>query len=203
MDPDLSQQGVGIPLWLLAAGAIAVAMGFVFALILWRAFRPNRHGPLIGQEDLSIDIAALRPVGPPPNARRLEFYGKPVRVVVLVMAPLGRGTIMPSNEVISQALDDLVPGLMSMVNVHQPIFRRWPAQLSWHGFAQSFFANMRLPGDRKGKDTPWCSIAGKLEAGGQPILAGMVLCADEANTLSQVVAEHPGQWHDVLRVRRE
>lgn len=190
------------PLWLATVAAGGCFAGLMLLLLLWRAFRTSPATPQGDDQDLSIDIAALRPGGPPPNARQLEFYGKPVRVAVLVAAPLGRGAILPSNDVLRESLDDLIPGLMSAINAHQPIFRRWPAQLSWHGFTQAFFTNMRLPGDRKGKDTPWCSIAGKFEAAGQPLLAGLVLCADEPNNLSQFVAEHPGQWLDALRVRR-
>jgi hypothetical protein len=63
------------------------------------------------------------------------------------------------------------------------------------------FSNLRLPGDH-GKGTPWSVIAGRFEVGGQNILAGLVLCAAGPNSLGQFVIERPGQWLDLLRIKR-
>jgi hypothetical protein len=60
---------------------------------------------------------------------------------------------------------------------------------------------LRLPGDH-GKGTPWSVIAGRFEVAGQNILAGLVLCAEAPNSLGQFVIDRPGQWLDLLRVKR-
>jgi hypothetical protein len=57
-----------------------------------------------------------------------------------------------------------------------------------------------LPGDR-GKGTPWCSIAGRLQVGDRLFLIGLVCCAHQPNALSQFVVQHEGQWLDILRIR--
>lgn len=55
-----------------------------------------------------------------------------------------------------------------------------------------------LPGNR-GPGTPWCTIAGRFVADGQPWLAGLILRADRPNNLSQATLEHEAQWLEVLR----
>ena len=77
---------------------------------------------------------------------------------------------------------------------------RWPSQLSSQGFAQSFFNHLALPGNR-GKGTPWCSIAGRLQLGDRAFLVGLVCTSGSPNGLGQVVVRHEGQWLDILRIR--
>jgi hypothetical protein len=97
-------------------------------------------------------------------------------------------------------MEQLVPGMSSVLAHHQPLICRWPAQLSSTGFAQSFFNHVALPGAR-GRGTPWCSLAGKLAVGDRVFLVGLVFCAATSNSLSQMTVEHEGQWLDVLRIR--
>jgi hypothetical protein len=66
---------------------------------------------------------------------------------------------------------------------------------------QSFSNHAALPGDR-GKNTPWCSIAGRFEADGQRFLAGLICTAAAPNSLGQIMIQHDGMWLDVLRIRR-
>ncbi len=95
-----------------------------------------------------------------------------------------------------------MPGLTEIVAAHQPLVRRWPEQLSSHGFNQAFFNNLALPGSR-GKGTPWCSLAGKLMVGDRQFLVGMVCSSGNPNSLGQMVVEHEGQWLNALRVREK
>ena len=154
------------------------------------------------EPDLFVDVGQLDAAGPPPQGPRLEFYGTPVRLAVVVVAPAGRHGELPPAGVLPSLMDRLVPGLPNVVAVHRPMICRWPAQLSTQGFAQSFFNQVALPGDR-GKGTPWCSIAGKLQVGDRLFLVGLVCCANQSNGLSQVVVQHEGQWLDILRIRDE
>jgi hypothetical protein len=129
----------------------------------------------------------------------LEFYGTPVRLAVLVLAPAGRNNATPTDAELPELIDSLVPGLWAVVQTHGPLVRCWPFQLSTQGFTHSFFNHVRLPGDR-GKGTPWSAVAGRFEVGDRQLLAGLVCVADRPNSLSQMTVAHVGQWLDVLRV---
>lgn len=183
------------------AGAVVVVLVVLLAIVL-RLLRKRRPSEAVTEDDLSIDVETLGMAGPVPAGPRLEYYGTPVRLIVLVLAPAGRGVEIPPNEQLRDTVEYLMPGLSEIIDLHQPILRRWPLQLSSQGFAQAFFHNVALPGEY-GKGTPWCSAAGKFEFADGHLLAGFVCQAEKPNTLSQVIVEHVGKWHDVLRVRKE
>ena len=61
-------------------------------------------------------------------------------------------------------------------------------------------ADAGLPGDG-GRGTPWCAVAGRFEAGGRKLLAGLVCRAASGNGLGQFVVQHQGQWLDTVRVQ--
>lgn len=178
----------------------AVVAGIGLLIVIARLARGGGSRSAATMPDLRIDLASLSDQGPDEGAARMEFYNTPVRLGVLVVAPLGRGHELPSNEELARIVNNAVPNLLSVINTHRPVLRRWPAQLSGKGFAHAFFINVALPGDR-GKGTRWCAIAGKFTADGRPFLAGLACCAADANGLGQVVVEHEGQWLDVLRIR--
>ncbi|NLF72794.1 MAG: hypothetical protein GX575_27480 [Candidatus Anammoximicrobium sp.] len=180
-------------------GAVAVA-AFLLLLILFLLLRRRARQPEPASPDWRIDVAELPAHGPPADGPRLEFYGTPVRLAVLVLAPAGRNSPTPAESDVPALLDDLVPGLADVVAAQGPLIRLWPCQLSTRGFVSSFFGNVRLPGDR-GKGTPWCAAAGRFEAGSQQLLAGLVCAADRPNSLSQITIAHTGQWMDVVRVK--
>ena len=83
--------------------------------------------------------------------------------------------------------------------MHETQVRRWPNQLSVHGFTNLLFANARLPG-QGGKGTPWSTVAGTIRLQGQPFLAGLILRARTANNFGQIVVEREEQWLACLRV---
>ena len=87
-----------------------------------------------------------------------------------------------------------------MAELHRPLLRRWPNQLSASGFVHLFFNNARLPGTG-GKGTPWSSVAGVFKVQGQPAMAGLVLCAAKPNSLGQTIIDSEYQWLGCLRVR--
>ncbi|MHB8862789.1 MAG: hypothetical protein ACYC6N_10310 [Pirellulaceae bacterium] len=184
--------------WAVAAAIILLLLLFVAIRILRRKRDADRQ-PL---PDLFVDVGRLDSSGPPAAGPRAEFYGLPVRLAVVVLAPAGRQGELPPAEVLPGLMDRLVPGLSGILASHNPMMCRWPAQLSSQGFAQRFFNQVALPGDR-GKGTPWCSIAGRLKVGDRLFLIGMLCCAHQPNGLSQVVVHHEGQWLDILRIRDE
>ena len=186
--------------WSALPAAAAVIVLLMLAVVVWMLLRCRPRPPEPGTLDLSIDVSSLPMTGPPAEGPRLEFYGTPVRLAAVVIAPVGRVGTIPSREQIPNVLEQLLPSLLAVVSSHQPVMRLWPSQLSSQGFTNAFFNKASLPGDR-GKGTPWCSAAGKFTAFGKQYLAGLVCCSDQANGLSQLVIEHEGQWNDVLRVR--
>jgi hypothetical protein len=199
MFPLLFAQFEEIPReYVIGGGAL---IGLIVVVLVIQRLRRHRRPPPLPPIDLRVDIEALGEYGPPPTSPALELYNLPVRLAAVVLAPTGRGSQLPAGRDAAVLVDNIVPGLAQFIEVHKPLVRLWPAQLSTQGFSHTLFANVRLPGDH-GKGTPWSVIAGRFEAGGQSILAGLVLCADKPNSLSQFVIERPGQWLDLLRVRR-
>lgn len=182
---------------LIGGGAAGAFVTFVVILLVVNRSRQSTAHSRV-DEDLSIDVTSLSPTEVPAGVR-LEFYGVPVRLMVLVIAPTGRGEPLEKHE-LPTAIESLLPNLMTVLNQHQPIFRQWPAQLSSTGFQHVFFSNVHLPGDH-GKGTPWCGVVGRFFVDGRPYLAGMACVADSPNGLSEVTVEHEGRWLDVLRVR--
>jgi hypothetical protein len=178
----------------LLAGGMLLAIG---ALVLLR-FR-RRPGPGPAEPGLAIDVAELPADGPPAEGVVLECYGVPVRLAVLVLAPLGRAEFPQQGELL-RLIDDLVPGLSQVFATHSTLVRRWPPQLSPRGFGVFFASQIKLPGNR-GKGTSWCSVAGKAEGVDGPLMVGMVLRAGRPNSLGQFSVERPSQWLDILRVR--
>lgn len=182
-------------------GAACAAVVVLLIIVAWFAILRRRgRQQQSAAPDLRVDVAKLPTHGPLAEGPRLEFYGLPVRLAVLVLAPAGRGSCVPDGRSFEQALDALLPGLVAVVKAHRPLVRGWPYQLSTQGFVHSFFGNVALPGDH-GKGTPWCAAAGRFEAGDQQLLAGLVCVADKPNALGQVTIQQLGQWLDVLRVK--
>jgi hypothetical protein len=181
------------------AGAAAAISAFVVVLWLSRV-RRRATAASADTSELTVQVGSLPATGPRSDGPRLEFYGVPVRLAVLVLAPVGRDGALPEDPLLPRLVDQLLPQLRSVLDHDQPLFRRWPAQLSSQGFFHAFFHHLALPGDR-GKNSPWCSVAGKFTAQGQQYLVGMVCCADRPNALSEVVVEHEGRWLDTVRVK--
>ena len=179
---------------------LGVLVLLLILVVLRRLIRRPRGETPNQLEIETIDISELADLGPPDAPVTLEYYHVPVRLALLVLAPVGREGSLPPSDELPELIDQLVPGLMKILPAHQPLFRRWPPQLSSEGFMKAFFSHVKLPGD-KGKGTPWCSIAGKFETKDAQYLAGVVCRAEARNSLSQIVMDHPGKWLDVLRVR--
>ncbi len=155
----------------------------------------------VDELDLSIDIDQLKTPPPDEHSRvGLAFYGAPVRLAVLVVAPTGREGRLPSAAEMGGLLEHWLPGIEKIAAQDQPVFRRWPEQLSIQGFQHAFFQNLSLPGDR-GKSSPWCSACGPFLADGHRYLVGVVCRTAAANSLSEVAIERETQWLDVVRPR--
>ncbi|HAN99356.1 MAG TPA: hypothetical protein DCQ98_18895 [Planctomycetaceae bacterium] len=192
---------------------IALGLGLAVvagSVILWaqrrRALRASDGGRNAQDEtnelpiDLlpTIDLDRLESPAVPPFPR-LELLGTRSRLAVLVLAPVGRGTPFPSREHWRDVVDQVVPGLSRVLDHHRPVFRRWPEQVSQHGFMHAFFHAMRSATDGSERSN-WSRLAGRVEWRGSPILIGMVLRTDSPQRESTEV-EHAGRWLDLLKVR--
>jgi hypothetical protein len=186
--------------WILpVAGALAALAALWIAVRFYRAARARRR-PVSEPLSLEIKIDELGQAGPPVTGPTLTAHHVPVRLALIVLAPVGRGSELPQASELPNLLDCAVPGLGSLLGTHGTRIKLWPPQLSTHGFAAALFGNVRLPGDR-GKSTPWCTIAGKFMAGERGFLAGLVLRAAAPNSLGQMTLERDTDWLDVLRVK--
>lgn len=180
-----------------AAGALVV---LVVVLIVWRVLAGRGPGPVRPVVDLTIDITTLGHSGPPPGPPVLEYHNLPVRLAAVVLAPAGRVQEVPPDAALPRLYEALVPGLAAVVAAHQPLVCRWPAQLSTRGFAHLFFQHVRLPGEG-GRGTPWCSAAGVMKLGNQPLMVGLVMRTATPSSLGQTIVVAAEQWLDLLRVR--
>lgn len=190
--------------WLviLGVGVVgALIMLALIAILAWYVFRRKPPPPPAEPPDRSIDVSSLVASDAPADVPQLEYYGCPVRLAILVLAPVGRDGAIPDKEQLPELLEQFVPHFLQVVAAHRPLLNFWPAQFSTAGFTNSFFAKAALPGDR-GKGTPWCAVAGRFTALGRQYLAGIVCCGGSATGLGQLVIEQEGQWHDVLRVKQ-
>lgn len=184
---------------LLTYALIALAVLLVL-YILWRILARRRRELPPPAPDLAIDVLSLGSQGPPTAGPILEHYNVPVRLAAVVLAPTGRAGELPPIDQLPGLIDHVVPGLAQVVAAHETLVRRWPPQLSAEGFAHTFFAQVKLPGDR-GKGTPWCSVAGRFEVGRRPMMAGLVMRAETANNFSQSIVHKEHEWLGILRVK--
>jgi hypothetical protein len=184
-----------LPLVLLLLVLVAVLL-VVHRLVKWMG-RPPRT--VVVDPSLVIDTSTL-PLPHGDGAMRVAVYHVPMRLAVVVVAPLGRDAAPPSSDSVLQILDAAVPGLGAVAATDELLVRIWPRQLSATGFAHSLARHVPLPGD-KGKGSPWCLVAGRVSLGRQSFAIGLALAAAAPNNLSLVAIESEHQWLDVLRIR--
>lgn len=170
------------------------------ALIVVVLFFKLRRRKVIAQEEkplASIAISSLSE-GPKPDNTKLTYFGTPVRIALIVVAPSGRHAVLPPGRDLLKILEAITPSFGETVEKNAPVIRRWPAQLSVRGFAHAFFNGLEMPGNR-GKGTVWSAVSGRVEYGNASYLVGITFCSNEPNALSEHLVEHPGEWLSVLR----
>lgn len=193
-------EATGISLtWLMAAAIAVGAILFlivVVAVIIGLFNKPRRKAD--ARPKPLFDFAAAPPLPPDVSQPHLEIYGTPVRALFVLLAPVGRASQLPLDGEHQQIFNSIDPQLAAVLSRDAPQFEIWPAQLSAAGFCQAFFNQTAMPGN--GKGTPWCAVAGKVDALGSPILVGMIFVAASPNALGEIRVEHEGKWRDILRV---
>jgi hypothetical protein len=151
------------------------------------------------EEPREEDVIALDEIPLPLSqpVKKLWVYHLPARLRLVVVAPAGTQREVDATS-IERLLERVIPGLGKVAEQDRPRVRVWPAQLSHQGFEMTFARKARRR-EADGQPSRWVLVAGRANAGGQPVLLGLALWADEPNTLGRVHLEGP-QWLDVLRL---
>jgi hypothetical protein len=175
-------------------GAIGAGVLVLLVLLVW--LMRGRKRPVEPESGLGEDLAEYPPP-PKPGPRRVSVQGQTGRIRLVVVAPLGKRTIAQGGAV-EPILNQVLRGLGDVTGHDKPRVRVWPPQLSNQGFAPTFFRLVRRP-EPAGRRSRWVLLAGPARAGGQQVLVGLAVLADEANDLGNVVMQ-PAEWQDVLRL---
>jgi hypothetical protein len=183
--------------WLIPFAVI----GFIFLLIAWsllkRLFAKRRA--VSTEMDLTEDLGAY-PIPPALwGTRRLTLHGLPVRIRLVVAAPLGHEGRYVHADQMERLLDQIVPGLSHFLNADKPRVVVWPTQLSAQGFAAAFRRNAQRPDPDKPLSR-WVLVMGRGLVDRRPLVFGFAMLADKDNTLGRVELQHPHQWMEVLRL---
>lgn len=186
-DPVLPRHPNLIPIVLGIVGGAVVGVLLLAMLFRRRPVRRARGEP---QEDLANYPA------PPPMQRCQVFYlNEPMRVRLVILAPLGR---RPLPDDVEGLLDRAVRGLGEVLTQDKPAWRTWPAQLSWKGFLPTFTRYVRLPTEA-GEPSDYQLVAGQVRLGGQMVVLGLVLQSAEAfQRDTRLLEAH--QWAEQFRV---
>jgi hypothetical protein len=164
-----------------------------------RLFRRTRRA-LDEDSAADFDVAALAVPDRDWKGARLTVYHVPVRVGLVVVAPLSRDTESPDEADVPALLDKIVPGLGQVADAEDALRVIWPRQYSASGFAHRLARHVKLPG-QMGRDTPWCLVAGRASVRNEVFVVGLALAAATPNNLTLITIESDHQWLDVLRVR--
>lgn len=180
---------------LLLAGGVGLGLLLLAVLLVLLRRRPAP----VAEPALTEALAELPP--PPPLAEGeepLRCHGLPVRIRLIVAAPLGTDAGGLAIEDVVPLLEAAMPGLGALAHRDQPKVRLWPTQLSTQGFTASFRRHAQLP-DPEATVKPWIQLCGRVLRHRRPFALGLALLADRDHTLGPLVLEKPHQWMEVLR----
>jgi hypothetical protein len=182
---------------LVLVGLIAVYLLARMAGGLWRLVAGHKPKPKVTYAERLVD---LPPLPGNPGPRRLTVEGMPVRVRLIVVAPVGKEQPVDPHD-LENLLDGVLVGLKGIVLEDRPRIRVWPPQLSKQGFAPTFHREIEKP-EPEGRPSRWVLVAGPALAGRKPILLGLALWADSPNTLGRLTLDTT-RWGEVLRIQTQ
>lgn len=175
---------------LLYGGAAAGGVLVLFILVVFSRGK-KKVDPESG---LGEDLATIPAPGKGPRHYQLMVMNHPVRLRLVVIAPVGKKTIGK----VDSALEQVFRGLGEVAIDDKPRVRIWPPQLSTQGFAPTFFRLTKRP-EPDGKASRWILLAGPARAGAMPVLLGLAVQADEALQAGLLTMTET-KWSEVLRV---
>lgn len=170
-------------------GAIGVFV--LLTLVIFSRLGKKKIDP---EENLGEDLASIPKPGKGQRHYQLFVMNVPVRLRLVVIAPVGKKTVGK----VDSALEQIFRGLGEVSLDDKPRVRIWPAQLSVGGFAPTFFRLTKKP-DPDGKASKWILLAGPARAGNMPVLLGLAVEAEQASKLGLMTMTET-QWAEVLRV---
>jgi hypothetical protein len=178
-----------------------IGAGVLIALVvLYRIATGRKKPPPDLEKGLREDLATYPPPPGVAGVRRLCVNGVPVRVRLVVVAPIGKQQTAILPDLVPALLDDVLRGLGGVVQTDKPRIKVWPPQLSVAGFAPTFHRLVTAP-DRERETSRWVKLAGPARTGQRPILLGLALLADEPCKFGDVHVETT-EWHEVLEMGR-
>jgi hypothetical protein len=181
---------------LMLYGAIAVGiLLFLIILIFLMSRGKRRVKPECGLDE---DLSEYPPAQGKPGPRRLTVHGRPVRLRLVVIAPVGKRAVAEGGAA-EALLDEVLRGLGQIAQQDKPRIRIWPPQLSQQGFAPTFFRKTQCP-DRAGKPSHWLMAAGPARAGGRPMLLGLAMWADDKGPMEQIILTGM-EWDEALQIK--
>lgn len=183
----------------LNAGGLYLIVAIVVLLALWILYRKLFGGKPDPESALLENLGAYPEPETDWGPKELTVEGLPVRLRLVVVAPIGKQSGLSQLEVEAQ-LEQLVRGMSDILRYDQPKVRVWPPQLSHQGFAVLFHRMMRKP-EREKEQSHWVLVAGRTPVGRRKLLVGLALWAEEPTSIGRLTLE-PDQWTNVLRVQR-
>jgi hypothetical protein len=182
---------------LLLYGSVAGGV-LLLLVILVLLLRGRGKKPVDPERGLDQDLSTYPPAPGAAGPRRLTVHGRPVRLRLVVVAPVGRQTVAEGAEV-EALLDQVLRGLGQSARQDRPRVRVWPPQLSQQGFAPTFFRRTRCP-DGPGAPSHWLLAAGPARAGGRPVLLGLALYGDDKAPMEQLTLAETA-WDEALQFK--
>ena len=187
-------QALDTPTLLLYGGAAVGVLLLLTALLLATRRGKKRVAPERGHDE---DLSEYPPAPGGPGPRRLTAHGRPVRLRLVVLAPVGKQAVVEDGAV-EALLDAVLHGLGQIARHDRPRIKVWPPQLSQQGFAPTFFRRTLCP-DRPGQPSHWTLAAGPARAGGRPVLLGLAMWGDDKAAMEQqTLADR--EWNAALRI---
>ncbi|MGL4551433.1 MAG: hypothetical protein ACRC33_09620 [Gemmataceae bacterium] len=174
---------------LLYGGAGGVVLVLLLIVVFFRGKKVRSP-----DDGLAEDLAQLPPVPKGERHYQLKVMNQPVRVRLVVIAPVGKKTVGK----VDSALEQIFRGLGEVAIDDRPRVRIWPAQPSTAGFAPTFFRLVRRP-DPDGRPSRWVLLAGPARAGNVPVLLGLAVEAESASKLGLLTMTET-EWGEALRI---
>jgi hypothetical protein len=179
---------------LYAAGGAAVLVAVLVLMALLRKPKPEGIDPEAG---MGLDLEDLPPAPAKTAPKQLALQGQPVRLRLVVLAPIGR-KVAATDDDVEPMLDQIVRGMGQVARYDQPQVKAWPLGMSNLGFSPMFFRRVARP-DPAGRPSHWVLVAGKARAGAGQVLLGLALWSKEPTTMGNIAVK-PEEWNQLLRV---
>jgi hypothetical protein len=189
----------GLPPGLIKPGHVllgAIGVGVLLLLLVVAMLRRKKPKGIDPEAGMAEDLRAYPPPPAQKAPRPLTVQGQPVRVRLVVLAPVGRQVLAADGDV-QPILDKVVRGMGLAARYDQPEVRVWPLGMSNVGFTPMFFRRVLRP-QPAGTPSNWILLAGEARAGAQRVLLGLALWSEQPTKMGNVAVQ-PDEWNELLR----